>query len=355
MRNFNIGKTEISENFPTYFIADIAANHDGDIQRAFDLISLVKEAGANAVKFQHFRAEHIVSDYGFKNLGSQKSHQANWKKSIYEVYKDASLDWNWTSRLAEHCQKESVAFFSSPYDFEAIDHLDPYVPAYKIGSGDITWFAILEYMAKKNKPMILATGAASLDDVVAAVDAIEKHNKKICLMQCNTNYTGSSENISYSSLNVLKTYSQMYPNYILGLSDHTPGHTAVLGAVALGARMIEKHFTDDNDRVGPDHSFSMNYDTWKEMVERTRELESALGSSVKRIEDNEKKTVVLQRRCLRTATNLNKDHIIKENDIVVLRPAPENAIRPNRLQDLVGKKLLKNMDCEQHFTEKDFA
>jgi N-acetylneuraminate synthase len=353
MKSFKIGKTEISEKSPVYFIADIAANHDGEIQRAFDLIALAKEAGADAAKFQHFRAEHIVSDYGFKKLGSNLSHQANWSKSVFEVYKDASLNWDWTPRLAEQCRKVGIDFFSSPYDFDAIDHLDPYVPAYKIGSGDITWPAILEYMAKKDKPIILATGASSILDVVNAVDAIEKHNKQICLMQCNTNYTGGKENLAYISLNVLKTFGMMYPDYILGLSDHTYGHTSVLGAVALGARVIEKHFTDDNNRKGPDHGFSMNYNTWKEMVERTRELEIALGSSIKRIEENEKSTVVLQRRCLRAAGNLKKGHVLTAEDISVLRPAPEGSLLPDKYHELIGKKIIRDLEFGQDFNEKD--
>ena len=134
-------------------------------------------------------------------------------------------------------------------------------------------------------------------------------------MQCNTNYTGSLENFKYIQLNVLKTYRAMYPDMVLGLSDHTPGHATVLGAVALGARMIEKHFTDDINREGPDHAFSMDPHTWREMVNRTRELENALGNGVKKVEENESQTVILQRRSIRLVRDLKEGSLLNANDL----------------------------------------
>ena len=128
-------------------------------------------------------------------------------------------------------------------------------------------------IASKKKPVILATGAASLKDVDRAVSEIRKMNKQLCIMQCNTNYTAENDNFNYLNLNVLKAYKKKFPGIVLGLSDHTPGHSSVLGAIALGARMVEKHFTDNNNRIGPDHKFSMNPSSWKEMVDRSRELE----------------------------------------------------------------------------------
>ena len=182
--------------------------------------------------------------------------------------------------------------------------LDPFMRIYKVGSGDITWPEILERIASKGKPVFLATGASTLADVVRAVDVISALNPQLVLMQCNTNYTASLENFSHIHLNVLQTYRTMFPQAILGLSDHTPGHATTLGAVALGARVVEKHFTDDTTREGPDHPFSMDPRTWRDMVDRTRELEAALGSPVKRVADNEKETLVVQRRCLRAAAGL---------------------------------------------------
>src|SRR4030066_347341 len=157
---FKIGSQWVGDRHPTYFIADIAANHDGDLDRAKLLIHLANESGADAAKFQNFQASKIVSDYGFKSLGGQQSHQSKWKKSVFEVYQDASIPFDWTPVLKEECDKVGIDYFSSPYDFEAVDMLDPYVPAHKIGSGDITWLGIMRYIASKGKPGILSPGRA---------------------------------------------------------------------------------------------------------------------------------------------------------------------------------------------------
>ncbi|MFN2214407.1 MAG: N-acetylneuraminate synthase family protein, partial [Anaerolineales bacterium] len=305
-----IGSNVIGENHPTYFIADISANHDGDLDRAKLLIRLAKEAGADAAKFQNFRAAEIVSDYGFKAMGSQVSHQSTWKKSVFEVYQDASIPFEWTPILKEECDQVGIDYFSSPYDFDSVDMLDPYVPAFKIGSGDITWLEILQYMARYDKPVILSTGASDIGEVQRAVHTILAINPQLVLMQCNTNYTASLENYDHINLRVLNSYRSLFPGLILGLSDHTFGHATVLGAVTLGARVIEKHFTDDNSRTGPDHPFSMIPQTWREMVDRTRELERALGSPDKQVMANEEQTVVVQRRCLRASRDISAGETI---------------------------------------------
>jgi sialic acid synthase SpsE len=340
---FKINQSHIGDNYPTYFIADVAANHDGDIERAKDLIYLAAEKGANAAKFQHFTAGTIVSDKGFRAMNTGSAHQSQWKKSVFDVYKDASVDLEWTEVLKATCDKAGIAFFTSPYSEELLNHIDPYVPAHKIGSGDITWLDMVKLIAQKNKPTILASGASSFDDVVRAMNTVLQVNPQICLMQCNTNYTASLENFKYIQLNVLKAYRQMYPSLVLGLSDHTPGHSTVLGAVALGARMIEKHLTDDNDRDGPDHKFSMNGNAWQEMVVRTRELENALGDGIKRVEDNEKETVILQRRAIYCAKNLGAGHVIRNDDLVILRPCPLDGILPVNLSEIIGKSLTRDL------------
>lgn len=343
-----INGKRIGRDFSVYFIADIAANHDGDLERAKDLICLAAEAGADAAKFQHFKAETIVSDHGFKNLGGQQSHQANWRKSVYEVYKDASVSLGWTDTLKETCDKAGIAFFTSPYAVDLVDHIDPYVPAYKIGSGDITWIEMIEYIASKQKPYIMATGASTLDDVHRAVSAGLAINAKLCLMQCNTNYTASLENFRYIQLSVLQTYRAMYPDLVLGLSDHTPGHTTVLGAVALGARMIEKHFTDNVMRVGPDHAFSMDPASWREMVDRTRELENALGTGVKQVEENEQETVVLQRRAICARTDLAAGTVLSHERLTVLRPCPSDGLPPYCIDQLIGKQIRRDVSAGAH-------
>lgn len=343
-----INNIHIGREYPTYFIADIAANHDGDLERAKELIYLAAEAGASAAKFQHFMAESIVSDYGFKILGEKQSHQARWNKSVFNVYRDASVNLEWTPALKETCDRAGIAFFTSPYSLDIVDQIDPYVPAYKVGSGDITWVEIVEYIASKQKPYIIATGASSIDDVSRAVTAAFSINPMLCLMQCNTNYTASTENFKYIKLNVLKTYHQMFPDLVLGLSDHTPGHSTVLGAVALGAKMIEKHFTDDVSRVGPDHEFSMDPKSWRDMVDRTRELEYALGDGIKQVENNESQTVILQRRAIRMSINLQAGSTLSRDHITMLRPCPFDGLPPYEIQSVIGKKIKRNISAGEH-------
>ncbi len=338
MKETKIGDRWIGGNRPTYFIADIAANHDGDLERAKMLIRLAAEAGADAAKFQNFRASKIVSEYGFRTLGGQVSHQSKWKKSVVDVYQDASISFEWTPELRATCDEVGIHYFSSPYDFDAVDMLEPYVPAYKIGSGDITWLEIIRYIARKGKPIILATGASSIGDVQRAVDEILAANGELVLMQCNTNYTASPENFDHIHLNVLKTYTCIYPEVVLGLSDHTHGYAIVLGAVTLGARAVEKHFTDDRSRIGPDHAFAMDPDSWREMVDRTRELERALGSPNKFVAENERETVIVQQRCLRAAVDIGAGKALTREMIDVLRPAPLGAIKPYDIQAVLGLK-----------------
>lgn len=348
-----IAGKQIGHEEPVYFIADIAANHDGDLQRAVDLIHLAAEAGADAAKFQHFKADTIVSDAGFKALGGQQSHQSRWKKSVFEVYKDASVDLGWTPRLKQACDSAGIAFFTSPYAPDLVDAVDPYVPAYKIGSGDITWLEIIEYIAGKNKPYILATGASTMDDVQRAVETALRINPQLALLQCNTNYTASLENFKFIQLNVLRSYREMYPDLILGLSDHTPGHATVLGAVALGARIIEKHFTDDTGRSGPDHGFSMDPKTWREMVDRTRELENSLGNGCKKVELNERDTVILQRRSIRLKADLPQGFRLDRDSLTVLRPCPEDALPPHEINRVVGRQLRRAMKAGDHIRWTD--
>ena len=339
-----IKNKKIGDNHPTFFIADIAANHDGNLNKALDLIHLCAKNGADAAKFQHFKADTIVSDIGFKKLKTKKSHQSKWKKSVYEVYKDASINLEWTQKLKKECDKCGIIFFTSPYDLYLVDYVNKYVPAFKIGSGDITYLEIIRKIAKKQKPVILASGASTLKDVDRAVNEILKINKNLCLMQCNTNYTAEKSNLKYINLNVLKTFKKKYPKIILGLSDHTEGHSTVLGAIALGARMVEKHFTDDNNRVGPDHKFSMNPKSWREMIERSRELENSLGSGKKEIEKNEKETVILQRRALRAKKKLFKGSRLKSSDLISLRPCPSNSVLPYEVKKITDKILKKNVE-----------
>jgi len=353
MKSLKIGNKKIGLSYPTYFIADIGANHDGSFVRAKKLIKLAKLAGANAAKFQHFSANTIVSDKGFRQLKSKKSHQDKWKKSVFEVYRSASINKRWTKKLKSYCDKVGIEFMTSPYSLEILNEVNPYVNAIKIGSGDITWVDIIKEIAKKNKVGILATGASTLTEVSKAVKEYLKINKSFVLMQCNTNYTGDKKNINFVNLNVLKQFKKKFPNIILGLSDHTFGHTAVIGAVVLGARVIEKHFTDSNKRNGPDHFFAMNPKAWREMVNNTREIESALGDGIKKIEKNEVATKTVQRRSIRASKDISKGTVIKKDMLSYLRPCPSNAVDPSQKKLILNKKLKRSLKTEDIIRLKD--
>tara|TARA_B100000989_G_scaffold298858_1_gene290525 strand:- start:4706 stop:5773 length:1068 start_codon:yes stop_codon:yes gene_type:complete len=348
MISFKINKKKISNNSQTYFIADIAANHDGSLTRAKKLIKLCALAGADAAKFQHFKAETIVSDFGFKKI-KKLAHQKKWKKSVFEIYKAASINFKWTKILAKECKKYKIDFMTSPYDLNYVDQVDKFISAYKIGSGDITWHEIIKKISKKNKPLIIATGASDLNEVRSAFNIINKYNKKIVIMQCNTNYTAEDGNYNFINLNVLKTYYKLFgKKALLGLSDHTYGSQTVLGAVALGARMVEKHFTDDNSRNGPDHKFSMNPKTWKEMVDNTRILEKAMGGKTKKIEDNEKESSIVQRRSIRASVDIKKGEKITKKMLCFLRPCPKNALNPyeeKKILNKISKKKIIKGEC----------
>jgi len=349
----NIGNRTISAESPSYFIADIGANHDGDLNRAKDLIWLAKDAGADCAKFQHFRAKDIVSDTGFKNLSGSQSHQSQWKKSVYQIYKEYECKEIWTEELISTCHDAEIDFMTTPYDIDAIKFFANKVPGFKIGSGDITWLASVELMAKQNLPILLATGASDITDVERAVSAVLENNTDIILMQCNTNYTADLENYKYINLKVLSSFALHWPGMLLGLSDHTFGHSTVLGAIALGARVIEKHFSDDNSRPGPDHKFAMNSETWREMVLRSRELELALGDGIKRIEANEYETSVIQRRAICARFKLNAGDVLTKENLHSLRPCPEDGIPPYKINSLLGKRLLCDKISGAHISWMD--
>lgn len=337
MAQFKINHRVLEQGKSTYFIADIAANHDGSIDRAIDLIGLAQEAGADCAKFQHFEAKSIVSDVGFKQLGTIQTHQSGWAKSVAQVYDEYHTRREWDEQLLATCKEVGIDFMTTPYNLAAVEYFGEKMAAFKVGSGDITYEDILKAISATKKPVFLATGASDMDDIERAVALLD--SVPLCIMQCNTNYTGSLENFKYVNLNVLRTFKIKYPNIILGLSDHTPGHSAVLGAVALGAVAIEKHFTDDNARVGPDHQFALDPVAWSEMVLRTKELELAMGDGCKRVEENEKNTYIVQRRAIRLSKQVSAGHILSRDDLEFLRPCPQGAITPMEIENVIGKRL----------------
>jgi sialic acid synthase SpsE len=346
---------DIGDAHPTYFIADIAANHDGSLDRAKQLIRLAHHAGADAAKFQHFKAESIVSSLGFANLEGNQSHQAKWARDVVDIYDDAAVPDEWTRELHAECESIGIAFLSTPYNSAAVEMLDPLVPAFKIGSGDIDWYEHLEHIAQKGKPVLLAIGAADFAEVERAVAVVQQWNAEIAILQCTTNYTGAEENLDFVNLRVLSTLRERWPDLVLGLSDHTKAPEPVVGAVAMGARIIERHFTDDTTRPGPDHGFAMDPDSWADMVARSRIVERALGTGTKRIANNEVDSVVVQRRALRFGRHLPAGHVLTRDDIQVLRPAAPGAITPPHLSDVVGRATTREVKADEHIAWSDIT
>ncbi len=376
MKIKNLFKKKSNER-ETYFVADIAANHDGDLSKAKELIYAAAESGANSAKFQNFKAETIVSDLGFKYLGKKYSHQSKWEKTVFETYKSAELPIEWTLELIDTCNKCKIEYFTAPYDLTFSKLIAEHTKIVKMGSGEITWHEHLELVSNLFDIILIATGASEIKEVEDSMRIFENNN--VILMQCNTDYTAKitdsrdflEKRYNCINLKVLDTYEKLFPKTILGLSDHTHGNTTVLGAVGLfNAKVIEKHFTLSNNKKGPDHPFSMTPNTWRDMVKKTRYLEKqiknikeysekmkltlnlvddkvglklAIGDGEKRVEHNEKDTVVLQRRCFYLKNNIKKDTKIFKSDLIPLRPCLKNSFKPYESDKIIGKKACSDL------------
>jgi N-acetylneuraminate synthase len=317
-KEIKIGKGTIGIGHPVYIIAEIGANFDHDIEKAKRLIDAAKEAGADCAKFQSFKAEKIVSAKGFASMQLKGVH-GSWGRPVHEIFREAEFPREWHKEISDYCNKIGIDFSTSPYDFEAVDLcMELNVPYIKIGSGDITWLEMLEYIAKKGKPMFLATGDATMSEIDEAVRTIEATgNDQLVLMQCITNYPSKIES---ANINVLKNYQTTF-NILTGYSDHSPGPVVALGSVALGGIVIEKHFTLNKKDAGPDHPHSMDVNEFKRMVDYVRELEAAMGSTRKLVVEEESETVIVQRRGLYSTRLIPKGKKIEKEDIIELRPA----------------------------------
>jgi sialic acid synthase SpsE len=335
-RSFKIGKRKVGEGAPAYFIAEIGANFDGDLELAKKYAREAKRIGADCAKIQTFRAKKIVSREAFASMQLRGVH-GSWKRPVDEVFSEVEFPREWHKEFFEYCWSIGITPSTAPYDYEAVDLVDKLgIEFFKIGSGDITWLEMLEYIARKGKPIILGTGAATLAEVDDAVRAIEATgNRDLVLLQCITNYPSKFES---ANINVLKTYQNAFGT-IVGYSDHTPDDVVPLGSVALGAKVIEKHVTFDRALKGPDHPHSMTFEEFGRMIERTRQLEKAMGSSRKDVVAEESETVIVQRRGLTAAKDLKKGVILKKTDIIELRPAL--GIPPKYKLNIVGKQLKK--------------
>lgn len=348
-KEIKIGSRLVGQGHPTYIIAEIGGNFDGSIDKAKRLIDAAKESGADCAKFQTFTAPTIVSEGGFSRMQLKGVH-GSWGRTVSEVFKDVEFPMEWHQEIADYCKQVGIDFSTSPYFKEAVDlcvELD--VPFIKIGSGDITWLEMLDYIARTGKPLMLATGDATLSEIDEAVRTIEATgNRDLILMQCITNYPSKIES---ANVNVLKTYQSAF-DVLTGYSDHAPGPVVALASVILGGCVIEKHFTLNKKDKGPDHPHSMEPQDFKQMVDYVREVERAMGSTRKEVVAEEGETVYVQRRCLYAKRNLPKGHIMTEEDIDVLRPAL--GIPPKYKSVIIGKNCKENIEKGQPLFWENF-
>lgn len=349
-KEIRIGTRTVGPGHPTYFIAEIGANFDGSLEKAKEYARMAKDCGADCAKIQTFKAKKIVSREGFASMKLKGVH-GSWKRPVDEVFTEVEFPRKWHKEFFEYCSKIGITPSTAPYDREAVDLVDDLgIEFYKIGSGDITWLEMVEYIAKKGKPVMLATGASTLAEVDDAVQAVRRAgNKNLVLMQCITNYPSKFES---ANIRVLDTYRDAF-GAVLGYSDHTPDDVVPLGAVALGASVIEKHITFDRTLKGPDHPHSMEPAEFAQMIERTRNLEKALGSSVKEVVAEESETVIVQRRGLTAARDLKKGAALKKTDIVELRPAL--GIYPKFKNEIIGKRLKHSLKAGAPLKWEDLA
>jgi sialic acid synthase SpsE len=346
IKRIKIGDRYVGEGEPACVIAEIGSNFDGSLERAKMLIDLAKGCGVDAVKFQCFSTDRIISREGFEGLRS--SFQEKWGRPVYDVYRSAEFPREWHDELYHYARGKGLQFLSTPYDFEAADILDRLgIPAFKIGSGDITWPEMLKYVARKGKPVLLGAGASTLAEVDEAVRIIRAEgNDDIIVMQCVTNYPSTFE---CANVRAMRAMGDMF-GLPVGYSDHTPGSVVPLGAICLGACVIEKHFTDDKSRKGPDHPFAMDAGDMKAMVDGIRLMEKALGSAAKDLYTDEKDTVYLQRRCLRASRPIARGSRISEDMINVLRPVEEGALAPKYRGILAGRVAKTDYNTGDPFT-----
>jgi len=301
----------------TYIIAEAGVNHNGNIEMAYRLIDEGIKAGADCVKFQTFRAENLVTKQAPKAKYQLKVTDKN--ESQFEMLKSLELNYSEYEGLINHCKNSKIDFMSTPYSFEDIDFLNNLgVNCFKIASGQLTELPFLKYVAKTNKKIILSTGMSNLSQIYKATEVIKTNsNGKLIILQCTTNYPS---NIEDTNLNCMRTIREACEVEV-GYSDHVIGNHASFAAVALGATVIEKHFTLDKSMPGPDHSCSSNPEELKDLIYGIREIEKSLGSKSKKPTKIEIINAKGMKRSLVTKVNIKKGEMITEGHITFKRPS----------------------------------
>jgi len=335
-----IKNKKIGPDSPCFIIAEAGVNHNGKIELAKKLVDTAVDAKADAVKFQTFKSEGVVTnktdiaDYAKKNIGRDKKQ--------VEMLKNLELRYIEFKNLKKYCDKKNIIFLSTPHSFDAIDFLDELVPAYKFGSGDLTNLPALKYAAKKGKPMLLGTGMATLQELKDAVNTIKRTgNNQIVALHCTTNYPCPFEEVNLRAM----TTMQKKLDCMVGYSDHTMGITVPIMAATLGAVVIEKHFTTDRNLDGPDHKASLEPDELKKMITEIRNVEKALGSFEKKPTKSEKQMIKKVRKSLVAKTDIKKGIKISKDMIEIKRPG--TGLSPDMLDKIINKKAKKDIKKDE--------
>jgi len=331
-----------------FIIAEAGVNHNGSLDLAYQLIDVAKDAGADAVKFQTFKADNVVSKLADKAEYQKKTTGSN--KSQLEMIKKLELSFEDFVKLKKYCDKKGIMFLSTPFDYESVDFLEKLVPLYKVGSGEITNLPFLGYIGKKRKPIILSTGMANLGEVEEAINTIRKVNLNadISLLHCTTNYPTSYEEVNLKAMQTLVAVFKLP----VGYSDHTLGMEVPIAAVAMGAKIIEKHFTLDKNLPGPDHKASLEPVELKKMVKAIRNIEVALGDGIKKPNKSEIEIMKVARRSLIALRDIRVGEIIKESDIAIKRPG--TGIQPKFKDIVIGMKLINDIKQDEPFRWENF-
>lgn len=331
----------ISNNAPTFIVAEVGANHNGDLNLAKESIDAAYECGVDAVKFQTYTTKELLSNkdtkYTYKYGNNKEATQ-----TLKEMFDMVTLKREFHKEIYDYAKQKGLICFSTPFSLEGVEFLETLNnPIYKIASCDVNYVDMLEVIGKLQKPVFLSTGKCTLGEMDMAINLLETNGaKELCLLHCVANYPSKMEHMN---LNVIKTLKQMYPEYVIGFSDHSLGITATLGAVCFGAKIIEKHFTIDKNLKGPDHWFSMDSTDMKNIVNEIRNLEVAFGDQRKILPQNEVDEKYWATRSLHLKRDLKAGDIIKENDLDMLRPG--YGISPFDKHKVIGLKLSK--DCKK--------
>lgn len=322
------GGRVLGAGYPAYIIAEIGSNHDGDLERAKMLIHKAKEAGADAAKFQSFQVETLINP----------KYQINerWQPDpAWDILEKLSVPEAWHKQLQYEADRAGIDFLSTPLDLERLKLLiDLNIPAIKIASGDLTYHELIKIAGKSNRPVFLSTGHATLGEVESALKVLwESGCKDIVLLHCTSTYPGSFEDVNLQAMRSMQHGLQVQ----VGYSDHTPGTTIPIAAVALGACVIEKHMTDDNSRVGPDHSYALNTEEFTSMVRQIRELEAAMSGGEKFPRPNEKDERVMARRAIYANRKIARGETIERNMIKVVRHCYQEGIPADKCNWVDGR------------------